>query len=77
MNEKEKLLKSIEEIQERINNYNREDAINLIKRVRFEHPGKEQIAYVTFNISLEKGTDVDIIKTLEAEKARLVLKLQD
>lgn len=77
MNEKEKILKSIEEIQEKINNYNREDAIKLIKRVRFEHPGKEQIAYVTFNIPLEKGADVDIIRTLEAEKARLILKLQD
>ena len=54
MNEKEKLLKSIAEIQNQIINYNRKDAINLIIKVRKEHLGKEQIAYVTNNIPLER-----------------------
>ncbi len=77
MNEKEKLLKSIAEIQNQIINYNRKDAINLIIKVRKEHLGKEQIAYVTNNIPLERGTDNDIINTLKAEETRLILKLQD
>ncbi len=77
MNEKEKLLKSIAEIQNQIVNYDRKDAINLIIKVRTEHPGKEQIVYVTNNIPLEKGTDNDIINTLKAEETRLILKLQD
>lgn len=77
MNEKQEIQNSIVEIQNQINNYNREDAINLIKKVRIKHPGKEQIAYVTFNIPLEQGTDADIIRTLEAEEARLILKLHD
>ena len=57
-------------------NYNREDAIRLIKRVRLEHPGKEQIAYVTYNIPLERGTDVEIMNTLKAEETRLLIKLK-
>ena len=75
--EKIKISKAIKEINDKINNFERESAIRLIRKVRFEHPGKEQIAYITFNTPLEKGTDVDILKTLEAEKSRLFLKLQD
>ena len=77
MEEKEKLAKSIIEIQEKIINYNREDAIRLIKRVRLEHPGKEQIAYVTYNIPLESGTDIEIMHTLKAEETRLLIKLKE
>ena len=75
--EKIKISKAIKEINDKMNNYERESAIELIRKVRFEHSGKEQIAYITFNTPLEKGTDVDILKTLEAEKSRLFLKLQD
>lgn len=44
MTEKEKLLKSIEEIDNCIVNYQRDEAIKLIRRVRIEHRGLEQIA---------------------------------
>ena len=75
--EKLKLLKSIEEIQNKIINYERNSAIELIKKVRMDHRGKEQIAYVLNNIPLEMGTDEMIIKTLQAEEIRLTLKLED
>ena len=48
--EKMKLTKSIVEIQNKIINYDRNSAIELIKRVREDHKGKEQIAYVLNNI---------------------------
>lgn len=75
--EKIKLLKSVIEIQTKINCYDRDSAIELIKKVRMEHVGKEQIAYVVNNIPLEQGTDFMIIETLKAEKYRLLLKLQE
>lgn len=50
--EKMKLTKSIVEIQNKIINYDRNSAIELIKRVREDHKGKEQIAYVLNNIPL-------------------------
>ena len=77
MNEKEKIKKSIIEIQNMIADYKRDDAIALIKRVRIEHPGKEQIAYVFNNIPLDYGTDAEIVETLKAEQARLILKLKE
>ena len=75
--EKMKLTKSIVEIQNKIINYDRNSAIELIKRVREDHKGKEQIAYVLNNIPLEMGTDEMIIKTIQAEKIRLTLKLKN
>lgn len=75
--EKMKLTKSIVEIQNKIINYDRNSAIALIKRVREDHKGKEQIAYVLNNIPLEMGTDEMIIKTLQAEEIRLTLKLKN
>lgn len=75
--EKLKLSKSIGEIQNKIMNYERNSAIELIKRVRIEHRGKEQIAYVLNNTPLEMGTDDMIINTLIAERDRLILKLKD
>ena len=75
--EKMKLTKSIVEIQNKIINYDRNSAIELIKRVREDHKGKEQIAYVLNNIPLEMGTDEMIIKTLQAEEIRLTLKLKN
>ena len=74
---KMKLTKSIVEIQNKIINYDRNSAIELIKRVREDHKGKEQIAYVLNNIPLEMGTDEMIIKTLQAEEIRLTLKLKN
>ena len=71
------MAKSIVEIQERIENYDRNEAIRLIKKVRIEHPGMEQVAYVLNNIPLEEGTDIEIINTLRAEGARLILKLKE
>ncbi len=76
-NEKLKLLKSIVEIQNKILNYERNSAIELIKKVRIEHRGKEQIAYILNNTPLEIGTDEMIIDTLRAEKSRLILKLEE
>ena len=75
--EKMKLAKSIVEIQNKIINYDRNSAIELIKKVREDHKGKEQIAYVLNSIPLEMGTDEMIIKTLQAEKIRLTLKLKN
>lgn len=75
--EKMKLAKSIVEIQNKIINYDRNSAIELIKRVREDHKRKEQIAYVLNNIPLEMGTDEMIIKTLQAEEIRLTLKLKN
>ena len=75
--EKMKLTKSIVEIQNKIINYDRNSAIELIKRVREAHKGKEQIAYVLNSIPLEMGTDEMIIKTLQAEEIRLTLKLKN
>lgn len=75
--EKMKLTKSIVEIQNKIINYDRNSAIELIKRVREDHKGKKQIAYVLNNIPLEMGTDEMIIKTLQAEEIRLTLKLKN
>ena len=75
--EKMKLTKSIVEIQNKIINYDRNSAIELIKRVREDHKGKEHIAYVLNNIPLEMGTDEMIIKTLQAEEIRLTLKLKN
>ena len=66
--EKMKLTKSIVEIQNKIINYDRNSAIELIKKVREDHKGKEQIAYVLNSIPLEMGTDDMIIKTLQAEE---------
>lgn len=75
--EKIKIIKSIKELEDKINNYERLSSIELIKKVRFEHPGKEQVAYVTNNIPLDMGTDEMIINTLKAERARLILKIND
>ena len=75
--EKMKLTKSIVEIQNKIINYDRNSAIELIKRVREDHKGKEQIAYVLNSIPLEMGTDEMIIKTLQAGEIRLTLKLKN
>ncbi len=75
--EKVKLTKSIVEIQNKIINYDRDSAIELIKKVREDHKGKEQIAYVLNSIPLEMGTDEMIIKTLQAEEIRLTLKLKN
>lgn len=75
--EKMKLTKSIVEIQNKIINYDRNSAIKLIKKVREDHKGKEQIAYVLNSIPLEMGTDEMIIKTLQAEEIRLTLKLKN
>ena len=75
--EKMKLTKSIVEIQNKIINYDRNSAIELIKRVREDHKGKEQIAYVLNDIPLEMGTDEMIIKTLQVEEIRLTLKLKN
>lgn len=72
-----KLTKSIVEIQNKIINYDRNSAIELIKKVREDHKGKEQIAYVLNSIPLEMGTDEMIIKTLQAEEIRLTLKLKN
>ena len=73
--EKIRILTAIQDIENKINNYDRISAIELIKKVRFEHPGKEQIAYVSNNVPLDVATDEMIIKTLKAEETRLVLKL--
>ena len=75
--EKMKLTKSIVEIQNKIINYDRNSAIELIKKVREDYKGKEQIAYVLNSIPLEMGTDEMIIKTLQAEEIRLTLKLKN
>lgn len=75
--EKIKLSKSLKELNDKINNYERESAIELIRKVRFEHPGKEQIAYVLNNVPLEAGTDEMIIDTLKAEEYRLTLKINN
>lgn len=75
--EKMKLTKSIVEIQNKIINYDRNSAIELIKKVREDHKGKKQIAYVLNSIPLEMGTDEMIIKTLQAEEIRLTLKLKN
>lgn len=75
--EKMKLAKSIVEIQNKIINYDRNSSIELIKKVREDHKGKEQIAYVLNSIPLEMGTDEMIIKTLQAEEIRLTLKLKN
>ena len=75
--EKMKLTKSIVEIQNKIINYDRNSAIELIKKVREDHKGKEQIAYVLNSIPLEMGTNDMIIKTLQAEEIRLTLKLKN
>lgn len=73
--EKVKIVKSIFEIDDKINNYERNSAIELIKKVRKDHKGKEQVAYVLNNVPLELGTDEMIINTLKSEKVRLELKL--
>ena len=75
--EKIKLSKSLKKLNDKINNYERESAIELIRKVRFEHPGKEQIAYVLNNVPLEAGTDEMIIDTLKAEEYRLTLKINN
>ena len=75
--EKMKLTRRIVEIQNKIINYDRNSAIELIKKVREDHKGKEQIAYVLNSIPLEMGTDEMIIKTLQAEEIRLTLKLKN
>lgn len=75
--EKMKLTRSIVEIQNKIINYDRNSAIELIKKVREDHKGKEQIVYVLNSIPLEMGTDEMIIKTLQAEEIRLTLKLKN
>ena len=64
-------------INDKIINYERKSAIELIRKVRFEHPGKEQIAYVFNNTSLDEGNDEMIINTLKAEAYRLTLKIKD
>ncbi len=75
--EKAKIYKSLKEINDKIINYERKSAIELIRKVRFEHPGKEQIAYVFNNTSLDEGNDEMIINTLKAEAYRLTLKIKD
>lgn len=75
--ETEQIIKSIIELKDKINNYERESAIQLIIKVRSEHPGKEQIAYVMNNIPLNDAQDENIIQTLQAEMCRLTLKLKD
>ena len=74
-NERIKLLKAIQDIDNKINNYDRTSAIELIKKVRLEHPGKEQIAYIVSNVPLDFANDDMIINTLKAEKHRLLLKI--
>lgn len=74
-NERCELAKSILELHEKLNNYDRESAIELIKKVRRKYPGMEELAYVTNNVRLEDGTDEMIMNTLRAEKVRLGLKL--
>lgn len=77
MNEEEKIKisKAIKDIYDKINTYERNSAIELIRKVRLEHPGAEQMAYVLNNIPLEAGTDEMIINTLKAEAYRLTLKI--
>lgn len=75
--EKLKILKSIKEITDKINSYERKSAIELIRKVRSEHTGKEQVAYVLNNIPLESGTDEMIINTLKTEAYRLTLKINE
>ena len=75
--EKIKIFKSIQEINDKIKKYDRSSAIKIIKKVRSEHPGKEQIAYVVNNVPLEAGTDEMIVNTLKAEAFRLSLKLKE
>ncbi len=75
--EKLKIFKSIKEITDKINSYERKSAIELIRKVRSEHTGKEQVAYVLNNIPLESGTDEMIINTLKAEAYRLTLKIDE
>ena len=70
-----KILKAIQDIENIINNYDRISAIKLIKKVRSEHPGKEQIAYMCNNVPLDIATDEMIIETLKAEETRLLIKL--
>lgn len=75
--EKAKVYKSIKEINDKIENFERNSSIELIRKVRFEHPGEEQIAYVLSNVPLESGTDEMIINTLKAEAYRLTLKIKN
>lgn len=75
--EKIELLKAIEEIQNAIKFYDRQNAIDLIIRIRRDHPGKEQVVYVFNNVPLEQADDKMIIDTLVAEKNRLICKLNE
>jgi len=75
--EKAKIYKSIKEIYDKIENFERNSAIELIRKVRSEHPGKEQVAYVLNNVPLESGTNEMIINTLKAEAYRLTLKINN
>lgn len=75
--EKAKIYKSITEINDKIINYERKSAIELIRKVRLEHPGKEQIAYTLNSTPLEEGTDEMIVNTLKAEFYRLTLKINN
>ncbi len=75
--EKAKIYKSIKEIYDKIENFERNSAIELIRKVRSEHPGKEQVSYVLNNVPLESGTNEMIINTLKAEAYRLTLKINN
>ena len=74
-NESYELMKSILKLQGKLENYDRKSAIELIKEVRKDHPGIEEIVCRSNGIKLEDGTDKMIIDTLEAEKTRLEIKL--
>lgn len=69
--EKSKTIKSIKEIEDKINNYEISSSIELIKKVRLDHLGKEQIAYVFNNVPLDMETDEMINNTLKVEAVRL------
>ena len=74
-NESYELMKSILKLQGKLENYDRKSAIELIKEVRKDHPGIEEIVCQFNGIKLEDGTDKMIIDTLKAEKTRLEIKL--
>ena len=77
INEKMSMMKEIDEIDKLIKNYNRDEAINLIIKVRAEHPGKEQLAYVVNTTPLTSATDEQIKGSLSGERLRLSLKLAE
>lgn len=63
--------KSIIEIDNMLNNYNRDEAIELIKKVRQKHASIEQIVYIGLNVPLERCSDQIIKNNLLFEKGRI------